>query len=762
MNVRRFVAANSREALRLVRSALGDDALILANRQIDDGVEILAVAESAVPPLEQSNGPAVSTAPPRAQPTPPPPARPGDSAMTADSLYAMSERLFSEMNDMRQLLAREQGGRPPVGDCRARLRRQLLTAGFSALLADELLAAMPTELAEAQADDERPMAWLQRRLRERLVVLDDEEAFLDEDGVVALVGSTGVGKTTTTAKLAARYVMRHGVGQVDLVSIDSFRIGAHEQLRIYARLLNVPSHALDAEQPLDELLGGLRSKRRVIIDTVGMSQRDQRVIDQIARLGQGAASVRLVLLLNAASQPDTLEEIVTTYRQAARAAGTELSDCLVTKLDEAGRLGPLLDTVIRHGLRLLFVSDGQRVPEDLALIDPAAVVARALAPPLAGEAPELTAITPSPAASWAHGVLGQGRRAATALAALRARLGGFVALEAAWDLGALPASLREQRLDALLAEHSQPALQVSGVLWARRGALSGCDWSMPNLAIDARGGWLALPLLQHRQPADQTMQLAGAHTGLGATAHLLPALPAAGTWAWLDAGGHAWVAQARSTQRVSYGGERQSLAQLAALALAAGQHACRWRGRPARLLLSQLAVAASPAGQQAESYPLRAWFGEICADDSSAVLGRRYWLAPAGLGDDVAPLLLGQLYGEAVPPLTRRAWQRLPALTAPRCDAELRLLLAAGLAAVACHLDQAGDDWAMDLRAELAGLLGGRRRSGATALLDALMYLFATRDTLRHALIPDRAVPDRALSSLASPGPAGSGREATC
>src|SRR5690606_10195393 len=266
-----------------------------------------------------------------------------------------------------------------------------------------------------------------------------------------------------TAKLAARYVMRHGTGQVDLVSTDSFRIGAHEQLRIYSRLLDVPSHALDAEQPLDELLGGLRGKRRVIIDTVGMSQRDQRVIDQIARLGRGAASMRLVLLLNAASQPEILEEIITTYRQAARAAGTELRDCLVTKLDEGGRLVPLLGAVIRHGLRLLFVSDGQRVPEDLALVDPEALVARALAPPRAVEALAAAAASPPAADKWAQGLLGQGRRAATALAALRARVGGFAALEEAWDLCALPLSLRDQRLDALLADQRQPALQASGM-----------------------------------------------------------------------------------------------------------------------------------------------------------------------------------------------------------------------------------------------------------------------------------------------------------
>ncbi len=297
-----------------------------------------------------------------------------------DPLEAMSERLLREMQEMRELLARRQPDPAPGADSASEhLQQVMLRVGFSNELSQEVVEALPDELAALPASSETLMTWLRGQLMARLSVLRQEDAFFDQTGIVALVGPTGVGKTTTTAKLAARFVMRHGTRPVALVTTDSFRIGAHEQLRIYARLLDTPMYALDVEQPIDELVGRLQGKQWVIVDTVGMSQRDQRVIEQIAHLQGGQSTVRLVLMLNAASQPETLEEVVLRYRQAARAAGATLDDCIITKQDEAGRLAPALDIVMRHGMRVLFGSYGQQVPEDMAVADARALIDQALA-----------------------------------------------------------------------------------------------------------------------------------------------------------------------------------------------------------------------------------------------------------------------------------------------------------------------------------------------------------------------------------------------
>lgn len=298
MSVMRFVGANSRDAMRQVREALGDEALILANRRVDEGVEILAMTESAAD---------AATQPPQASPsrqlreasTSSVPGLPASGQESSDAdasstsaapggFEAMSARLLEEMRDMRTLLAREQNNRTTVsGGLRERLQQVLLEAGFHLELAQEVLATLPDELGTLETVDERAMAWLHRQLQMRLKGPADESTFLDRTGIVALIGPTGVGKTTTTAKLAARYVRRHGTRPVALVTTDSFRIGAHEQLRIYARLLDVPMYALNADQPVSDLLERMRGKSWVIIDTVGMSQRDQRVIEQVAHLRGG-------------------------------------------------------------------------------------------------------------------------------------------------------------------------------------------------------------------------------------------------------------------------------------------------------------------------------------------------------------------------------------------------------------------------------------------------------------------------------------------
>lgn len=711
MSVRRFVGDNSRDVMRQVRETLGEDALIVANRRTEGGVEILAMADEAIDHFE----PSPANEPP---------------ATSKDPLESMSERLLREMQDMRSLLASQQNERrtTPTASTASgteRWRQLLYSVGFSRELADDILMDLPSDLATQSADSEQALAWLRERLMARLAVLQDEPEFFDQTGIVALVGPTGVGKTTTTAKLAARFVMRHGTRPVALVTTDSFRIGAHEQLRIYARLLDIPMYALDAEQPIDDLLSRLQGKQWVIIDTVGMSQRDQRVIEQIAHLQGGRSRVRLVLLLNAASQPETLEEVVLRYRQAARAAGAELDDCIITKQDEAGRLAPILDIVMRHGMRVLFGSYGQQVPEDMAVADPAALIDQALNTDAAGSGNMSPPAAPISMPRWSRDVLGQGRRLSSLFARLRERMVGFERLEGVWDIANLPSVLQDQRLDELL-EGYPPPQRMLGIAWSPRRNERGCDWAMPDIGLDAEGAWMALPWLQHRQPAGWQPRMATFSERDGVAVHLLPALPDSEALTWLERQYLTWVSLAPSALRVNLHGERYALRQLFAESTLNHRVNVRFRGQPMALWTAYAEVT------DQEGRALLAWYGEVRDPESAKVVTRRYWLTPARLGNEVLSLLVTQLQSEGLAALTRRAWQQLKDADSGEVSPEVRLLMASGIAAIAGHLDCAEDDAASGLHGDVLNLLSSRRRRRDTALLDALVYAFMARDAIRQ------------------------------
>jgi flagellar biosynthesis protein FlhF len=238
------------------------------------------------------------------------------------------------------------------------LTKQLFAAGFSAQLVRMVIDNLP-----AVENVDAGMDWIQSVLAANLPVLENEDELMERGGVFALMGPTGVGKTTTTAKLAARCVMRFGASKVALLTTDSYRIGGHEQLRIFGKILGVSVHAVKDAADLQLALAELRNKHIVLIDTIGMSQRDRTVSDQIAMLCGAGHPVQRLLLLNATSHGDTLNEVVQAYRSAD--GQPELAGCILTKLDEATNLGGVLDTVIRYKLPVHYVSTGQKVPENL-------------------------------------------------------------------------------------------------------------------------------------------------------------------------------------------------------------------------------------------------------------------------------------------------------------------------------------------------------------------------------------------------------------
>ncbi|WP_411881076.1 flagellar biosynthesis protein FlhF [Polaromonas sp. YR568] len=367
-----FAAPSSREALRLVREKLGPDAVVLSSHVTAEGVQVVATLDLPAPPPARAPAPviaapalraAVPAPAPTPAPVPAPAPAPGGDAVLREihSMRGMIEEQLAGMawNDKQR--------RDPV---RGHLLRTLLGAGFSARLAKEVLQDLPTGQNHAAGMD-----YAKAELARRMPLLEDEDALMDQGGVYALMGPTGVGKTTTTAKLAARCVMRFGADKLALVTTDSYRIGAYEQLRIYGQILGVSVHAVKDAADLDRVLASLRDKHMVLIDTVGMSQRDRAVSEQIAMLCGANRPVKRLLLLNASSHGDTLNEVVRAYRHGDHAdSGWDLAGCIFTKVDESTHPGALIDMAIRHQLPVHYVCSGQKVPEHLVLADGKALV----------------------------------------------------------------------------------------------------------------------------------------------------------------------------------------------------------------------------------------------------------------------------------------------------------------------------------------------------------------------------------------------------
>ncbi|MGE5027790.1 MAG: flagellar biosynthesis protein FlhF [Betaproteobacteria bacterium] len=398
MNVRKFYANTAREALRQVRNTLGADAIILSNRQVAGGVEILAVTDMDI--VSMANAPA----PEASQPANPAPAdmepllRTAYSPSQSPATDPVARTRVEDIQETSKSESQEKEGLPDeailaiareikflrgmlegqlAGFAWGELQREepskieamrhLLSVGFSPSLSRQLLEKLP-----AGFDLEKGLRWLKAALIHNLRVEKTGVDIVESGGVYALVGPTGVGKTTTVAKLAARCALKHGPASLALITTDTYRIGAHEQLRIYGKILNVPVYVIKDESDLQFTLSELQNKHLILIDTVGMSQRDRRLSEQVALLSGAGRSIKRLLLLSANGQGSTLDDVVRSYQVEG------MGGCIMTKIDEAISIGPALDVIIRHKLPLHYVTNGQRVPEDIHLPNPVYMIGRAL------------------------------------------------------------------------------------------------------------------------------------------------------------------------------------------------------------------------------------------------------------------------------------------------------------------------------------------------------------------------------------------------
>ena len=405
MQVKRFFAADMRQAMKLVRDELGADASIIANRRVAGGVELTAALDYQVPaaPARQAN-PALEaelrktqsriasahaelttrveadngqngqlfapTAAAAAKPLAPRPALPRSTAASAGTEQSALDAMRFELHGLRELIEVQLGSiawgqlqtRKPQ---QANLWRRLQRMGLSADLSRALLERV------AKVTEPR-QAWRMLLAHLAHAIRTPQVEPLEEGGVIALVGPAGMGKTTTLAKLAARYVLKYGAQNIALVSMDSYRIGAQEQLKTLGRILNVSVTQVDPGQSLTQALAPLVRKRVVLIDTAGLPGSAPELRMQLEALASRGVKAKNYLVLAATSQSQVLKAAYHSYKRCG------LSGCILTKLDEATSLGEVLGLAISQHLPVAYLADGPKIPDDLQVPRSHQLVSRAV------------------------------------------------------------------------------------------------------------------------------------------------------------------------------------------------------------------------------------------------------------------------------------------------------------------------------------------------------------------------------------------------
>ena len=378
MKMKRYFAADARQALREVREEQGPDAVILSNRRVQGGVEIIAAMDYEDALVNASLGNPMA-----------------GSGATADSVvspvqhneqYAQQHNSARSVDDPLSFERSEQAAaytetNPTLGRIQDELKglRTIMEAPlmqfawgetgrikplYASLLKQLMMLGISPKLSEtiAKTIADRGLHkhnWLDalKMLSQMMPIASDD--LLEQGGIVSLVGPTGVGKTTTIAKLAARFALKHGRRSVSLVTTDSYRIGAHEQLRTYGRILGVPVQVASDCDELRNVLEHTSEHKLTLIDTAGISHRDVSLSEQLATLDVGGIQIKNYLVLSATGQMNLQDDVIRSFRQAG------LHGCMLTKIDEAASLGEVLSVLIQHRLPLAYISDGQKVPDNL-------------------------------------------------------------------------------------------------------------------------------------------------------------------------------------------------------------------------------------------------------------------------------------------------------------------------------------------------------------------------------------------------------------
>ena len=346
MKIKRFQGKDSRSAMTKVREDLGADAMILSNKSVNGQVEIVAALE-----IDEADLSAIEV--------PPPPFLETAASMGAGEVDSLTlSDLQRELANLRgmlegklsQLSWRETANRPSA---KAALHNRLVRLGLSRALCGVIADLMP-----AQGNLEEYWHRALEMLASKMDVMESD-SLINNGGIVALMGSTGVGKTTTVAKLAARFVLRYGCKEIALITTDCYRIGGQEQLQTFADYLGVQMVVATDGQQLKTALDELSPRKLILIDSAGMSQRDLRLHEQFATLNSVGHDIDTYVVLSATAQQRALHEVVNVFGK------NHLAGAMITKVDESVGLGGVLDVVIKNRLKLAYISEGQKVPEDI-------------------------------------------------------------------------------------------------------------------------------------------------------------------------------------------------------------------------------------------------------------------------------------------------------------------------------------------------------------------------------------------------------------
>jgi len=406
MTMKKFLAKTTRQALLQVKEELGEDATIISNRSINGWTEILARSESITlpgsklldsPPNAQQlaekalqakkvqetvdllNGKSASkaiaskTITPEAT-TPSVEVMKSQEQQPAEIInHPKIQGMLKEMREMRNQFQAQletlSNSTLEFSPNKRDLMSQFLSAGFNLDLAKRVISKLPSDFSAKEA---KP--WAMNLLAKNMQVLENEAEIMNQHGIYALLGPTGVGKTTTIAKIASRFVLKHGNQDIALVTTDTYRIGGHEQLRIYGKILGVEVFAAKDAQELQQTLENLKEKKLILIDMAGLSQKDKMVSNQLDMLCEASRDIKKIICLNASGTLDTLNNVSKTF------AGRGLDGCIITKADEAIGLGGVINAVLQNKLKVLYLTNGQRVPEDIALVDKIALIEEAFKP----------------------------------------------------------------------------------------------------------------------------------------------------------------------------------------------------------------------------------------------------------------------------------------------------------------------------------------------------------------------------------------------
>ncbi|MFN2359520.1 MAG: flagellar biosynthesis protein FlhF [Marinobacter sp.] len=404
MKVKRFFAQSMAEALRQVRDQMGPDAVILSNRRVDGGVEIVTALDYDENMARQRLGDAAREATNGSRlaelqaeqhrrledelgrsrdrirevrekravsDNRNNDADPGSASVAADAFagsdMALEEpamansayagelaQMRAEISSLRDLVSARREPEPEktgVSAVQQRLAERLQEFG----LGTELAGSLSRRHRAGRLED----GWKQSLKMLAAGVKTARTEWADEGGVYALVGPTGSGKTTTIGKLAAHYVLRHGADSLALVTTDRYRVAAHEQLFVFGRILNVPVRVVDETHSLDDILDELSDRHLVLIDTAGLTSTDKGYEEQLTELARSHHRIRTHLVVSATSQPRIMKSVWHCYKMA------NLAGCVMTKIDEALTLGESLGFVMETGLPVAYYTDGQKIPEDL-------------------------------------------------------------------------------------------------------------------------------------------------------------------------------------------------------------------------------------------------------------------------------------------------------------------------------------------------------------------------------------------------------------